>query len=134
MSGRVEHDYIAAFTPTRDGNPGTVVVRLSWAPWDPYAVVVEFPHQRQTEPWVFSWELLEDGLFGSVGLGDVRCRSDEDTYWITFYGSGKESGKVITLEFKTLGVADFLDDTVFDEGAFESVIDSELEQLFREAA
>jgi Streptomyces sporulation and cell division protein, SsgA len=97
-------------------------------------LVVEFPHQRQTEPWVFSWELLEDGLFGSVGLGDVRCRSDEDTYWITFYGSGKESGKVITLEFKTLGVADFLDDTVFDEGAFESVIDSELEQLFREAA
>jgi hypothetical protein len=134
MSGRVKHDYIAAFTPTRDGNPGTVVVRLSWAQRDPYAVVVEFPHQQQTEPWVFSRELLEDGLFGSVGLGDVRCRSDEDTYWITFHGSGKESGKVIALEFKKLGVADFLDDTVFDEGAFESVIDSELEQLFRESA
>lgn len=134
MNRRVKHDHIATYTLDDEENPGDIPVRLSWAPWDPYAVVIEFPAQRQNEPWAFSRELLEDGLFTSVGLGDVECESDGDSYWIILHGSHEQAGTVLTLKLQTVWVADFLDATVPDPGAFEVSLDSELEQLFREAA
>ncbi|GAB2746746.1 SsgA family sporulation/cell division regulator [Kitasatospora kifunensis] len=52
---------------------GTVPTRLRYEPTRPYEVLVTFHLGRPDEvDWVFSRELLRDGLTGLTGQGDVR--------------------------------------------------------------
>lgn len=52
---------------------GTVPTRFRYEPARPYEVLVTFHLGRPDEvDWVFSRELLRDGLIGLTGQGDVR--------------------------------------------------------------
>jgi Streptomyces sporulation and cell division protein, SsgA len=122
------------FTATHCSDNVNMRVRLSWAATDPYAVVVSFPRSKRTPPWTFSRELLVWGLGGDAGVGDVRCTSDAFNYTITLLGSHAEEGMNADLVLMRHWVAEFLEATAFDPAVFEDVLDSELEQLFRETA
>jgi hypothetical protein len=131
MNTTVVRDFTAIRCP--DNVP--MRVRLSWTASDPYAVVVTFPRRlKRILPWTFSRELLVWGLGGDAGVGDVRCTSDAFNYTITLLGSCGEEGVNADLVLMRRWVAEFLEATVFDPAAFGDVLDSELEQLFREAA
>ncbi|MGV9351095.1 SsgA family sporulation/cell division regulator [Streptomyces spiralis] len=55
------------------GGSVAVPTRLSYSPYDPYAVEVTFRFgQACPVTWVFSRELLAEGLHGPCGQGDVR--------------------------------------------------------------
>jgi hypothetical protein len=58
---------IAADNPCR-GLPLTEPAALVWHPQHPHEVQLRF---QQAKTWVFALELLEDGLDGPAGLGDV---------------------------------------------------------------
>ncbi|MGY1454260.1 SsgA family sporulation/cell division regulator [Streptomyces sp. SS8] len=92
-----------------------VTVGLRYDRHDPFAVSLAFPPDvsldGQEVVWVFSRELLEDGLRAAVGLGDVHIRPS---------GPERPEGTVIELrapegvaviEFDTTGLLHFLHGT-----------------------
>jgi hypothetical protein len=58
---------------TAPGGGTAVPARLSYSPYDPYAVEVAFGFdQLYPVTWVFARELLAEGLHRPCGQGDVR--------------------------------------------------------------
>jgi hypothetical protein len=138
MSTSVVRGYTATAYPSTAKRSGALRIQLSWDANDPYAVALTFPTRPVSgRPWVFSRELLEQGLSGLAGIGDVRCMcSPGDVYVITLIGSGREDGISIDLRLSHLWVTDFLAATTLAPGSepYGDALDSALTQLLDEAA
>lgn len=105
-------------------------IRLEWNAEDPYAVQMTFPRRPELDPWMLSRDLLEQGLSGPVGVGDVRCCSEGDGYTITLAGSGKQADMIIHLGLRTGWVSEFLRaTTVSDPELFGEYLDWELARI-----
>lgn len=54
----------------------TLNISLTWYSTDPYAVRMKLPPADDGQPvqWEFAWDLLEDGIQGPAGVGDVHVR------------------------------------------------------------
>lgn len=63
-------------TTVLDLEPDGIPVQACWVydPADPFAVVLQFRYHRsrRVDEWVFARDLLDEGLTGPAGLGDVR--------------------------------------------------------------
>jgi len=81
----VKHRIIMAVHGTdvrhRGGTPVTTI--WSWTSELPVEIVVEFqPDSIGARTWMFARTILDDGLLGSGGIGDIRVRSDGVTAWL----------------------------------------------------
>ncbi len=70
--GRVEVD-TAGWIRTEQGTE-TVDVRLGYDPRDPMAVTLQVSAETRRSRWVFSRDLLADGLRSTAPLGEGRVR------------------------------------------------------------
>ncbi|GAA2456559.1 SsgA family sporulation/cell division regulator [Streptomyces macrosporus] len=86
-----------------------VTVALRYDRHDPFAVRIVFPPDvsldGQEVAWVFSRELLEEGLRASVGRGDVRVRPNGETRTVVELRAPEG---VAVIEFDTAGLRNFL--------------------------
>ena len=93
-----------------------VTVVLRYDRQDPFAVQIVFPSEVSLDghevAWVFSRELLEDGLHTPVGQGDVRIRPGDPAR--TVIELRAPEGMAV-IEFDTAGLRCFL------RGAYELV-------------
>jgi hypothetical protein len=88
-----------------------VQVELRYDTRDPYALVAAFRTGRSGWiDWVFSRDLLADGLLAEVGDGDVRVRPDADDPAVVRLALSSPSGEA-TFEAAADELADFLDRT-----------------------
>ncbi|MCI0383980.1 SsgA family sporulation/cell division regulator [Streptomyces sp. CNQ085] len=86
-----------------------VTVGLRYDRHDPFAVSLVFPSDvsldGQEVVWVFSRELLEDGLRAAVGLGDVHIRPSGPERTVIELRAPEG---VAVIEFDTTGLLRFL--------------------------
>jgi hypothetical protein len=89
-----------------------VTVGLRYDRHDPFAVRLVFPSDVSLDgeevAWVFSRELLEDGLRDSVGLGDVHIRPSGPERTVIELRAPEG---VAVIEFDTTGLLRFLHGT-----------------------
>ncbi|CAL9439543.1 SsgA family sporulation/cell division regulator [Streptomyces radiopugnans] len=89
-----------------------VTVGLRYDRHDPFAVSLVFPSDvsldGQEVVWVFSRELLEDGLRAAVGLGDVHIRPSGPERTVIELRAPEG---VAVIEFDTTGLLRFLHGT-----------------------
>ncbi|WP_031509301.1 SsgA family sporulation/cell division regulator [Streptomyces megasporus] len=86
-----------------------LTVSLRYDRQDPFAVRIVFPPDvsldGQEVAWIFSRELLEEGLRVSAGQGDVRVRPDGGTRTVVELRAPEG---VAVIEFDTAGLRSFL--------------------------
>jgi hypothetical protein len=88
-----------------------VQVELRYDTRDPYAVVAAFRTGKAGwVEWVFSRDLLADGLLADAGEGDVRIRPAADDPEIVIFELSSPSGHAL-FETSAHRLADFLDRT-----------------------
>jgi hypothetical protein len=88
-----------------------VQVELRYDTRDPYAVVAAFRTGRAGwVEWVFSRDLLADGLLADAGEGDVRIRPATDDPEIVIFELNSPSGHAL-FETSAHRLAEFLDST-----------------------
>jgi hypothetical protein len=90
----------------------TVPVRLGYRPADPWAVTAVFRTAEGDVTWVFGRDLLEDGLAGPTGEGDVAVwpgRSEGGDAQL-FLSLASPSGSAL-LQADPVEVRAFLDET-----------------------
>jgi hypothetical protein len=88
-----------------------VQVELRYDTRDPYAVVAAFRTGKAGwVEWVFSRDLLADGLLADAGEGDVRIRPAADNPEIVIFELSSPSGHAL-FETSAHRLADFLDRT-----------------------
>lgn len=88
-----------------------VQVELRYDTRDPFAVVAAFRSGRAGwVEWVFSRDLLADGLLGEAGEGDVRVRPADDDPEIVVVELDSPSGHAV-FEASAQRLAEFLDST-----------------------
>jgi Streptomyces sporulation and cell division protein, SsgA len=88
-----------------------VQVELRYDTRDPYAVVAAFRTGKAGwVEWVFSRDLLADGLLADAGEGDVRIRPAADDPEIVIFELSSPSGHAV-FETSAHRLADFLDRT-----------------------
>ncbi|HEY2087670.1 MAG TPA: SsgA family sporulation/cell division regulator [Mycobacterium sp.] len=135
MSTSVTREYTAYAYPS-GAPPGVMRLRLTWVADDPYAVVIAFPAYPDFPLWAFSRELLEQGLDGPVGMGDVRCSADPRGYTVTLLGSRHEAGISVDLVLERSWVTEFLAATTLAPGSepYGDALDSALAELLGEEA
>lgn len=139
MSTSVVHD-CDAYGYLDSEEPFAVHLQLSWTAEAPFTVTLVFPGRTGTPLWVFSRELLEQGLYEPAGLGDVRCAVVGNTYTITLVGvvNGHQPAATLDLDLTLTSVTDFLAETqtVVPYGAESHWVDldSKLAQLLNDAA
>ncbi|GAA1956426.1 SsgA family sporulation/cell division regulator [Amycolatopsis minnesotensis] len=92
---------------TFGANPLPVRVELEYDSDDPYAVVAAFHSGRGTVRWMFSRDLLADGLLAPSGDGDVRISPGADASKIIFELEAPDGAAV--LEAPAQELAAFLD-------------------------
>lgn len=81
---------------------------LTWDSTNPYAVVMDLYPTQGPVQWVFAWELLEDGVHGPTGIGDVRICPDAAGHTIIVLIGGSVR---TVLQVDTAEVKEFLADT-----------------------
>lgn len=88
-----------------------VQVELRYDTRDPYAVVAAFRTGRSGwVEWVFSRDLLADGLIAQIGNGDVKIRPASDNPEVVVVELSSPSGHAM-FEASAEELADFLDRT-----------------------
>lgn len=88
-----------------------VRVELRYDTRDPFAVVAAFRTGRSGwVEWVFSRDLLADGLLGDAGQGDVRIRSGSDNPEVVVVELNSPAGHAV-FEAGAQRIAEFLDTT-----------------------
>jgi hypothetical protein len=88
-----------------------VQVELRYDTRDPYAVIAAFRTGRAGwVEWVFSRDLLADGLLAETGDGDVRIRPAPDDPETVIFELNSPSGHAV-FETSAHRLADFLDRT-----------------------
>lgn len=99
-------DLLAPHTPAVP-----VQVELRYDTRDPYAVIAAFRTGRAGwVEWVFSRDLLADGLLADAGEGDVRIRPAADDPETVIFELNSPSGHAV-FETSAHRLADFLDRT-----------------------
>jgi sporulation and cell division protein SsgA len=89
--------------------PVPVHVELRYDTRDPYAVVAAFRTGRAGwVEWVFSRDLLADGLLADAGEGDVQIRPAVDDPEVVIFELSSPSGHAV-FETSAYRLADFLD-------------------------
>ncbi len=86
-----------------------VATSLFYSPEDPYAVIAKFEAEGEVTEWTFDRGLLDAGLTGEAGLGDVRVWLDELTDDILLRLTSPEGSALIQLPYKA--IKGFLDRT-----------------------
>lgn len=89
----------------------TVPVRLGYRPADPWAVTAVFRTADGDVTWVFGRDLLEEGLFGPVGEGDVAVWPVSTANGRCLYLSLASPNGSALLEADPGAVREFLDRT-----------------------
>lgn len=86
-----------------------VAVTLRYSPSDPFAVTVVFHGAAHTGDvaWTFSRDLLEAGLAGRAGLGDVRLAPTKGEDWVVLTASSADGTGTSLISWDD--VASFLD-------------------------
>jgi hypothetical protein len=84
-------------------------VDLTYDTRDPYAVRFAPRRSSNAKPWLFSRELLSQGLFTRAGEGDVRLKPSTDTVSVVIELSSPEG--FAALETCTAEIATFLERT-----------------------
>jgi Streptomyces sporulation and cell division protein, SsgA len=86
-----------------------VHVELRYDTRDPFAVVAAFRTGRAGwVEWVFSRDLLADGLLADAGEGDVRLRPAADNPEVVYFELSSPSGHAV-FEASAHRLAEFLD-------------------------
>ena len=89
----------------------TVPVRLGYRPADPWAVTAVFRTADGDVTWVFGRELLEEGLAGPSGEGDVAVWPVSTAVGTLLYLSLASPNGSALLEADPVAVREFLDRT-----------------------
>jgi hypothetical protein len=99
---RVSHQMVATVADT------DLRLSLTWDPTNPFAVVMDMYPAQGPVRWVFAWELLEDGVHGPAGIGDIRICPDAagHTMIVLIRGADRQ-----VLQVDTAAVKEFLADT-----------------------
>ncbi|MGD9954640.1 MAG: SsgA family sporulation/cell division regulator [Candidatus Nanopelagicales bacterium] len=116
----------------------TVPVRLGYRPSDPWAVTAVFRTGDGDVTWVFGRELLEEGLAGPTGEGDVAVWPVSTPRGRLLYLSLASPSGSALLEADPESVRDFLDRTytLVPVGTEASLLDldAELAKLVEDLA
>ncbi|GGR20285.1 SsgA family sporulation/cell division regulator [Streptomyces roseolus] len=87
---------VTAKVSSPDHGAARLVVGIRHDPGDPLAVRLDFapaesPDEGGAATWIFARRLLEDGVVGAAGEGDVRVRpgdaGETDVELVSLYGS-----------------------------------------------
>ena len=73
----------------------TVEVRLSYDPADPFAVTVDVAAPTRRISWVFSRDLLADGLRSMVPLGEGRIQVQATSVLTEISGDGGDDTRAV---------------------------------------
>ena len=105
---------------TQDGVLDAHAVLFSYEPANPYEVAIALPLSDTKAEWVFSRDLLRDGLTTVAGQGDVVLYPDSGAVVVELHSQGA----AIRLECAQRGIQRFVREmfTAVPEGA-ESVVD-----------
>ncbi|MFJ2061084.1 SsgA family sporulation/cell division regulator [Streptomyces sp. NPDC087908] len=111
---------------TPDGSR-SVPTRFIYRPTDPFAVTVHFLAEGMVVTWLFARQLIEDGLSGCAGKGDVAIWSGSGATAYSLFFTLHSTNLSVTLEAPRDVLFEWLQDTyrLLPAGAESSVVDWE---------